>query len=305
LYDFDIKKDAVPLDKMKVIDQYALQELFEVHYKVLKAYAEYDFTAVFHAISDYCSVNLSAFYLDIIKDRLYVDLAHGQERRSAQTACWYIVDTLTKLMAPILSFTAEQVSDHYQKDKKESIHLQKFNTLQSIWEILAKKYATLRVIEEQGYVPGVFETIANIDEQLFRSQLEERWDIIKKIRSALLKAIEEQREKGIIKHSLEAQVKVLFDPKAPWIDQLHTLFKELDGKKEHVENFFKEFLIISRFDNVHQASADMQESELKGMLVVVSHAPGKKCPRCWQWTETQHEHDLCDRCTGVLKEMKK
>ena len=114
LYDFSIEKDAIPVNKLRAIDQYALYELSRLDSNVLQAYAAYDYTAVFHLLSNYCSVNLSAFYLDIVKDRLYVEAASGYERRSAQTACWYILDTLTKLTAPILSFTAEAVSDHYQ-----------------------------------------------------------------------------------------------------------------------------------------------------------------------------------------------
>jgi isoleucyl-tRNA synthetase len=118
LYDFDINIDAISLEKMRMIDQYALQELFEFNYAVLDAYAQYDFTAVFHKLSDYCSTNLSTFYLEIVKDCLYVEKADGHARRSVQTACWHILDTLTRLMAPIFSFTAEQISDLYQKDRK-------------------------------------------------------------------------------------------------------------------------------------------------------------------------------------------
>lgn len=305
LYDFDIKKDAVPLDEMKVVDQYALQELFDVNYKVLKAYSEYDFTAVFHTLSDYCSVNLSAFYLDIVKDRLYVELAHGKERRSAQTACWYIVDTLTKLMAPILSFTAEQISDHYQKNKTESIHLQQFNHLQDIWNILAKSHAPSRHIEEHGYMAGMFKTMAAIEEQTYRAVIEQRSDIIKDLRSALLKAIEEQREKSIIKHSLEAQVHVYIDPQSSFFELLQECFKRLEARHETVESFFKELLIVSRFIIADQRLADMHESPLKGLWVQVTHASGEKCPRCWQWTETKHEHNLCDRCYKVIQEMGK
>ncbi len=139
LYDFDIEKDAVGLNDMFMIDRYALQQLYGVNNSVLQKYALYDFTAVFHIVAEYCAVDLSAFYLDIIKDRLYVEKADGLERRSAQTACWYILDTLTKLTAPILSFTAEQVSDHYQKNKKQSIHLQNFAPLQNVWELLARQ----------------------------------------------------------------------------------------------------------------------------------------------------------------------
>ena len=117
LYDFNIKKDALPLDQLLPIDQYALQQLFEVQQSIRAFYEEYNLSAVFHELADYCTVSLSSFYLDIVKDRLYVEKSDGELRRSTQTACWYILDTLTRLMAPVMSFTAESVSDHYQQDK--------------------------------------------------------------------------------------------------------------------------------------------------------------------------------------------
>ena len=142
-------------------------------------------------LGNYCSVNLSAFYLDIIKDRLYVEKRDGLQRRSAQTVCCYILDTLTKLMAPILSFTAEQLSDEYQKDKTDSIHLQTFSEL----------------------------------EKIVHMQEDNVWQQLKESRSALFKAIELQREKGIVKHSLEAQVTLYIDPKAEYLSTIqHILF---------------------------------------------------------------------------------
>src|SRR5690606_33483559 len=114
-------------------DQLALQELVSFNIHVRRAYDQYDFTSVFHALGNYCSVNLSTFYFEIIKDILYVEKADSDTRRSAQTACWYILDTMTKLTAPILSFTAYQVSDLYQNNKVESIHLQVFNDLDSMF----------------------------------------------------------------------------------------------------------------------------------------------------------------------------
>src|SRR5262249_44732839 len=106
---------------------YALVQLSALNEKMITAYTNTaDFTMVFHGLADYCTTELSAFYLDIVKDRLYCDKARSHQRRSSQTALWYILDTLTRLMAPILSFTAEQISDHYQKNKTLSIHLQPF-----------------------------------------------------------------------------------------------------------------------------------------------------------------------------------
>src|SRR5579872_576442 len=190
--DFDINKDAIALEKMSAIDQYALQELYEMHQELMHAYTDYNFTKIFHTLGSYCAVNLSAFYLDIVKDRLYVEKKDGVERRSAQTVAYHILDTLTKLMAPVLSFTAEQISDEYQKDKIESIHLQQFPIMQPVWKE--------------------------------NSEQEHAWRILKDVRSALLKSIEIQREKQLIKHSLEAAVTMYVSPDASFAEHLKNFF---------------------------------------------------------------------------------
>lgn len=265
LYDFDIAKDAVPFDQLMSIDQYALQTLAELNEHVIKAYADYDFTLVSHKLSDYCAAELSAFYLDIIKDRLYVEKANGQLRRSAQTACWYILDTLTKLLAPIMSFTAEQVADCYQMSKNESIHLQKFSSLNSI-------------------PVGINQN---------------RWHMLKEIRSAILKAIEGLREKGIVKHSLEAQVTIYVDAHAGFAKEFEALVKDLEHTGQGAEGFFKEFCIVSQF-TIAKSVGETIPSEYPGLSIGVQKAAGDKCPRCWNWAVTTNEFKLDARCQKVL-----
>lgn len=301
LYDFDIDTDAPEFERLLLIDQYALQELFQVNHKIITQYKAYDFTAVFHTLGDYCSGSLSSFYLDIAKNRLYVDKANGLERRSAQTACWYMLDTLTRLMAPILSFTAEQLSDHYQKNKQHSIHLSNFNTLTDVWEELVKEH----VIERPGMdgllaAGGDVETLGAVDKIAFNAQHQERWALLMNIRSALLKALEEKRELGVIKHSLEAKVTVCFDNAANYTPILHAFFAELRANGETPELFFKELVIVSVFDIVANKSGDLQPSTLGGMLVNVQRAAGEKCPRCWQWHEDKHAENLCGRCHAII-----
>ncbi len=309
IYDFSIENDAIDIERMQVIDKYALQELLLVNYEVVQAYVDYDFTEVFHRLSSYCAVNLSSFYLAIIKDRLYVEKANGQKRRSAQTACWYILDTLTRLMAPVLSFTAEQVSDCYQQNKTESIHLQQFADLAPLWELftkqikheaqlISKKVPELfkDVLQERGVTVELF---IKTEKRTISPEQESIWYLLKKIRSALLKAIELKREKGLIKDSLEAKLIVYFGPDAPFAQLLHVFFKELDDANESVEEFFKEFLIVSRFDMV-TGTDNLHETELKGLWVKVEKAPGEKCPRCWQWDITDHPDLLCNRCQKVI-----
>lgn len=307
LYDFDIERDVVALEKLSLIDQYALQELYRVNAEVIEGYNRYDFTAIFHILGDYCSVELSSFYVDIVKDRLYVEKANGHERRGAQTACWYILDTLTRLMAPILSFTAEQVSDYYQKDKKQSIHLQQFNNLSDVWEVLVRDISVkdLDAIKRDMNLP--FKLIRPAQEAAFMiesisvaEQYEQRWEMLRSMRSAILKAIEQQREQNIIKHSLEASMQIYIDSEAPFASLFNDFVTDVKKLGQAPEQFFKEFVIVSDF-KISSQQGDLPVSSYPGLYVVVSRATGIKCPRCWQWQESTHEHGLCDRCQAVLK----
>lgn len=298
VYDFDIEKDAVPFDKLLPIDQYALEQLSERNYQIIQWYNQYDFTAVFHAFGDYCSVDLSSFYLDIIKDRLYVEQADGHARRSAQTACWYILDTMTRAMAPILSFTAEQLSDNYQKNKTQSIHLQNFASLESVWNTLSKKYQDAYPFKDLALSHSLDENFRNITERFaYRAQKVGSWETLKAIRSAVLKAIEGLREQGTIKHSLEASVKLYIAPELR--EQLVSFEKELKAANQPMVEFMKEFFIVSDVQLL-ATEDDLGKSQLDGLFVSVSRAEGDKCPRCWRWEKTSDPDHLCSRCQRVL-----
>jgi len=299
LYDFDIEKDAVPFDQLLPIDQYALEQLSARNLHIIQSYDDYDFTAIFHTLGDYCAVDLSAFYMDIIKDRLYVERADGTLRRSAQTASWYILDTLTRAMAPILSFTAEQLSDHYQKNKTQSIHLQQFAPLTSIWHALAEKYESEYPFKDLAlsYKGADDRPRAIIEEYLMRAQKEDSWAALKEIRSAVLKGIEELREKGIVKHSLEASVTLYMAPELQ--EDLAELEDELKKANQSRVDFFKEFFIVSEVKFAESKDA-LNQSACLGLFLHVERAAGEKCPRCWRWEVTQDPDHLCVRCQGVL-----
>lgn len=298
LYDFDTAKDAVSFDTLLAIDKQALIDLLEINQEIIKAYERYDFTAVFHILSDYCAVDLSALYLDVIKDRLYVEKATGHKRRSAQTACWYILDTLTRLLAPILSFTAEQISDVYQKDKKESIHLQPFATLKEIEQLNSSEYifkdlSAMRRIDTHA--------LDIVNEQVMHANREQLFNALKDIRSAVLKALEGLREKGIIRHSLEARVTVCFAPDLAHKELLEQFFESFeDNEYQDLAAFFKEFFIVSQLIIAKQCSG-LEKSEYPGLMLKVEPAQGDKCPRCWNYDITTHVNKLCNRCQAVLK----
>ena len=126
LYDFDPAKDAVPLDAMQEVDRYALARYGEVARDVLRAYDAYDFPGIFQRLNGLTTVDLSAFYADVSKDRLYTFAADSPERRSAQTAMYIIADGLARLLAPILPVTTEEMWKHLPGTREHSVHLAEF-----------------------------------------------------------------------------------------------------------------------------------------------------------------------------------
>ncbi len=176
--DFDPQRDAVPLDQLLTIDRYALVMLAKFRDEQVESYKRYEFHPVVSALQRFCSEDLGAFYLDVLKDRLYTTPSGSLERRSAQTVLWQITETLLGLMAPILSFTADEA-----------------------WEIFApQRYAANGTIQA--------ETLSNFPLPGDASALDERWTHIRAVRAEVQKALETLREQGTIGSSLQAAVTV-------------------------------------------------------------------------------------------------
>ncbi len=126
LYDFVPSRHAVPASQLLDVDRFALSKLARLAALVEQAYAAYDFQAIFHAVNEFVTVDLSAFYVDVAKDRLYTFKADSTERRSAQTACYVIADSLARLLAPVLSVTMDEVWRHLPERRETSVHLALF-----------------------------------------------------------------------------------------------------------------------------------------------------------------------------------
>jgi len=175
LYDFDPEKDRIPYQELLDIDRWALHQLQKLIARVREAYDRFEFHTVYHSVQNFCAVEMSSLYFDILKDRLYTFPSRSSGRRSAQTALYEILTALAGLMAPILSFTAEEVWRHLPKAKgeMESVHLTLFPEVQ-------KEY---------------------LDEAL-----QERWEKMWEIRMVVTKALEEARKERKIGLSLDAQV---------------------------------------------------------------------------------------------------
>jgi len=196
LCDYDPEKDMVPYADLMELDRWALHRLQGLVSRALNAYERFEFHVIYHSINNFCAVDMSALYLDILKDRLYVSRARSVERKSAQTALHEILLTLVKLMAPILSFTAEEVWGYLHGDGGESVHVQLFPALKDEF----------------------------MDEELAR-----RWEVIWQVREEVSKALENARREKLIGLSLDARVSIvlpkgLYDVLHQHEDQLKTVF---------------------------------------------------------------------------------
>jgi isoleucyl-tRNA synthetase len=175
LYDFQAK-DAIPYEEMEEIDKWALHRLQEVIESTRENYEEFRFHLVFKEVHNFCSNDLSAFYLDVLKDRLYTEAPNSKKRRSAQTALVELLVALCKLLAPILVFTTDEVWEHVPKDWKEN--------LPSVHLCL----------------------LPEVKKEFLNYPLTEKWERILALRKVVLKSLEEAREKKVIGDSLEAKV---------------------------------------------------------------------------------------------------
>ncbi|GIW40441.1 MAG: isoleucine--tRNA ligase [Candidatus Binatia bacterium] len=184
LYDFDPDRDAVAYDAraLRELDRWALHRLSELVERCRDAYDRYEFHVVYHALNNFCAVDLSALYLDMTKDRLYCSLPRSTERRAAQTVQWHVLDALARVMAPVLSFTAEEIWEHAPayRGKAESVFLAGFPEL-----------------------PAEFRDAA----------LARKWERVLELRSSVTKKLEEARNRRVIHHPREAFVRISLDGK--------------------------------------------------------------------------------------------
>ena len=175
LNDFDRERDGIPFAELDELDRWILHRTQNILSRCRSAYENYEFHLVYHTLNNFCSVDLSSQYLDIVKDRLYCEGATSQQRRAAQTAVYEILNVLVHLMAPVLSFTAEEIWNYLPDRQKrpESVFLSQ---------------------------------IPEPDTALIDEQLAAKWDQIFRERSQALKELENARTAGVIGHSLDAKV---------------------------------------------------------------------------------------------------
>jgi isoleucyl-tRNA synthetase len=269
LFDFVPAKNALPNEKLEETDRWMLERTAELARKCREWYAAYDFHRAYHAIHDFCVVDLSAFYFDVLKDRLYTKAPNNRSRRSAQTAMWKVTSALVRLAAPILVFTTEEIWKHMPKDSADpdSIHIALFP-------------------EAAGLATGLSKEAA------------EKWEWLGQVRSAVMGALEQARNAKVIGGGLEAKVRLYAVAEA---GGLQTLFEE---KQRELPALF----IVSQVVVESSASNDLVPSgTMPGLLIKVEKADGKKCERCWNYSTHVGEYSryptICERCKEAITEI--
>lgn len=287
LCDFDPSSQLVYYQDMEEIDRYIMQRLNLLVARVRESYDQYLFHPVFHALHNFCAVDLSALYLDILKDRLYTFAANSKARRSGQTAMYHILSVLVRLMAPVLSFTAEEVWQHMPKagDSAESVHLALLPEVNPEWQ----------------------------DDALARE-----WDTILAVRAGASKGLEMLRANKEIGNSLEARI---------ILDSPEPLYQFLKKKESLLPSLFIVSQVEVKLATgpesygprpLDQAAGyglqyDPLAHTISGIITVPNYpdlyaqflrAKGDKCERCWNYSETvgrEPAHPtICHRCVAAL-----
>ena len=264
---FDADALVAPADMLE-LDRWAVTRLNALIEKVESAYRNYEFHVVSHAINDFCVVDLSSFYLDIIKDRLYCEERDGLKRRSAQTALFLILDSLTKMFAPILAFTCDEIwqaMPHRAGDDGRNVLLNEMN----------KPFADYALSEDEMA----------------------RWEQLIALRSDVNGVLEAARADKRIGKPLEAAVALKAESKdaAALLDRV----SDMD---------LGELLIVSQClisdDEPSEEAVRGSGSAVPGLQISVIEAPGTKCPRCWKHSlHADPETGLCPRCAAVVAKL--
>jgi isoleucyl-tRNA synthetase len=275
---FDPLRDRVAEADLLPLDRYMLARTRELTEKVREWYAAFEFHRVYHAVNEFAIVDLSSFYLDVLKDRLYTFAPSSRERRSAQTVLWQISETLVRLVAPILSFTADEVWEYLPavEGREASVHLAQFPAPAEIFS--------------EDPVP-----------------LLEEWKILFTIRDGAMRLLEEARKDKLIGKGLEADIH--FHVKEEVLD---ILIRNKNGLKElfNVSNV----LVIDAdaepgFRKPATQGQEIRTATLSEYIsLAVLPATGHKCARCWNFMPEVGSYgiwqNVCTRCSDALTEMK-
>jgi isoleucyl-tRNA synthetase len=263
LHGFDPAEHRVPAEDMLALDRWAVDRALRLQKEIVAAYRDYQFHLIYHRIHNFCVVDMGGFYLDVIKDRQYTTPANGLPRRSCQTAMYHTIEAMSRWLAPILSFTADEIWQHIPGPREASVFT-------ALW------YDGLFALD-QGAPPD-------------RPGLDRAfWDQVLVVRTAVGKQLEAARNEGRIGAALDAEVDLYCAPDLA--ARLRRLGDEL------------RFVLITSEARVHELGArpaDAVDSDLPELAVRVSASPHAKCTRCWHHradvgADLDHP-ELCGRC---------
>ena len=266
-YDFDPSQHRVPYDQLSRIDQWALMKLDRLITAVRKAYQDFEFRQAVHEIDYFCSVEMSATYLDILKDRLYTFPKNSQLRRGSQTVILDVIVALAKVMAPILSFTSEEIWRTFPDSMRQhpdtpSVHLSTFPQADPCWK---------------------------------NAEIEQDWSYLLPVRTLVQGALEKERRDKVIGSSLEGTV------------VLYATAEKYDILKKYENDLAMLFIVSQvQVTQASVGTSEGHEAfdEELGIMVDVRKAESQKCERCWNYrtavgTNVQHP-TLCDRCIEAV-----
>ncbi|EKQ70881.1 Isoleucyl-tRNA synthetase [Leptolyngbyaceae cyanobacterium JSC-12] len=274
LHDFNPATDVITYDQLPELDRYMLHRITEVFNDVTDAFETFQFYRFFQTVQNFCVVDLSNFYLDIAKDRLYISTANSPRRRSCQTVMWVALENLARAIAPVLSHLAED-----------------------IWQFLP--YATPhKSVFEAGWV--------KLEPEWNKPELEQKWEQLRDIRTEVNKVLEKARTDKAIGSSLEAKLLLYVSDPA-----LQKTLQELNpgdqnSSPNHVDELRYLFL-TSQVELLHSPEelTDAQyRTQIETLGIGVVKADGKKCDRCWNYSVHVGEFTdhplLCERCVPAI-----
>ncbi|HVB88378.1 MAG TPA: isoleucine--tRNA ligase [Candidatus Dormibacteraeota bacterium] len=272
LFDFDPARHQVADADLWELDAWMLRRTGALVRQCREWYANFEFHRVYHALHDFCVVDLSAFYFDVLKDRLYTFAPNSRGRRSAQTAVYRMASALVRMIAPILVFTSEEVWKHLpQADgSPASVHM--------------------------AYLPGAGEL-----EKAFDANRSEDWEHLVNVREVVLKALERARSEKLINGSLEARV--MLDAAGALAALLHKHEAQLPALLivSQVEIKTHQY-----FDSLNP-NIGLGDALVHDLRVSVERAAGVKCERCWNYSahvgDSSDYPTLCERCLAALNEI--
>ncbi|MBU4376981.1 MAG: isoleucine--tRNA ligase, partial [Candidatus Omnitrophica bacterium] len=267
LSDFDPAKDVVSIEKWSENDKWALGRTLWLLESAEYNFRQFTFHKAFSAIYNFCVVDMSSIYLDVLKDTLYTAGKNSIRRRSAQSCLFEIINILTRVMAPILAYTSDEVWRCIPRHKgEESIHLEDWPDLLSLKTALSRQFSEK-------------------DMKLWNEKL-------LPLRGGVLKELEEARTKGLIGSSLEAKV-ILYSSEKDWQELL-------DAKKHILAPLF----IVSSAEISKESPECGKAAEGIPVDISVKAADGEKCQRCWNYSATvgsSKEHlTLCAKCMEAV-----